>query len=192
MTLTTDNGNAVFAGCTSMFPSSSSTTVNVRERPGKNTEITGTITMWAQPITVELQASDSSLFVSSTTLPGTSTTSTISTDAQPTSTISQTTSTISQASETTGSSADSVSSGLSTSAGIGVGVGVGVGGIAVFAALGLWLLRRHRKTKKLPPPTYQWPQSYIIAPETVKQEYPSELSTHGNRARNLIIHELYS
>lgn len=179
--MTTDNGDAVFAWCTRMLPSSSSTTVAVRQEPGHNTEITGTITMWAQPITVELQASDSTLFVSSTTSPGTSA------DAQPTST-SQATS-ISQNSETAGPSTDSGSSALSTSAGIGVGVGVGVGGIALFAALGLWLFRRHRKNKKLPTPTSQWPQLYTTAQERVEQEFPSELSTVG--ARKPAIHELH-
>ena len=164
----------MFAGCTSMFPPSSSTTVTVRDEPGKNTEITGSITMWAQPITVELQSSDSSLFVTSTTQPATTTT-----DAQPTSTASQPT-------ETAGPSTSSESSGLSTGAGIGVGVGVGVGGIAIFAALGLWLLRRRRNSRKSP--THEQPQPYVIAQERVKQEYPSELSTEG--ARRPTIHEL--
>lgn len=176
MTSTTSDGNAVFAGCTSMLPSSSSTTVGVRQDPGQNTQVTGVVTMWAQPITVELRASDSSLFVPSTTSPG------ASTDAQPTSTTSQ-------SSGTAASSTESRSSGLSTGAGIGVGVGVGVGGLAMFAALGLWLLRRHRKNKTLPTAPYDWPRPYITAQPRIKQEYPSELSADG--ARKPIMYELH-
>lgn len=93
--------------------------------------------MWAQPITVALESSDSSLFV-----PPTSSTPSI---ARETGTTSKPSPSPTEAS--TPESAESSSSQLSTSAGIGIGVGVGVGGFAVLAAVGLWFWRS-RKVKR--------------------------------------------
>lgn len=120
-----------------MFPKTSSTIVTVRQVSAESTQVSGPITMWAQPIEVHLQESDSSLFVSATTT---------SNSASPTGTQ---TSTSGSATPTGGDSGsgDSSSSGLSTGASIGIGVGVGVGALIILAGLGFWFFRR-RQAKK--------------------------------------------
>ncbi|CAG8184193.1 unnamed protein product [Penicillium salamii] len=135
LTILTRGGT--FAGCTSMFPKTSSTIVTVRQVSAESTQVSGPITMWAQPIEVHLQESDSSLFVSATTT---------SNSASPTGTQ---TSTSGSATPTGGDSGsgDSSSSGLSTGASIGIGVGVGVGALIILAGLGFWFFRR-RQAKK--------------------------------------------
>lgn len=103
-----------------------------------STRVIGPVTMWAQPVTVALESSDSSLFV-----PPTSSTPSVARETS-------TTPTPRPSSTDDASSSDSAetSSGqLSTSAGIGIGVGVGVGGFAILAAVGLWLWRS-RKIKR--------------------------------------------
>ncbi|KAL4805599.1 hypothetical protein BDV18DRAFT_161248 [Aspergillus unguis] len=135
-----NSGYDVYAGCTSMLPEGNTTTIPVRQETTV-TEVNGPITMWAQPLIVALEASDSSLFV---------TPSTSSTPAVPreTSTIPSPTATeTDSAPDTQRTTNTSSGGGLSTGAGIGIGVGVGVGGFAVFAAVGLWIWRS-RKAKK--------------------------------------------
>ncbi|CAG8296191.1 unnamed protein product [Penicillium olsonii] len=137
LTILTRGGT--FAGCTSMFPKTSSTIVTVRQVSAESTQVTGPITMWAQPIEVHLQESDSSLFVSATTTSDSST-------ATPT----KTSTTSGSATPTGGDSGagDGAStSGLSTGASIGIGVGVGVGALIVIAGLAFWFFRR-RQAKK--------------------------------------------
>ncbi|PGH13258.1 hypothetical protein AJ80_06367 [Polytolypa hystricis UAMH7299] len=206
VTMVMENGKAIYAGCTSMLPLKSSTIVTVREESGSSTQVTGPITMWAQPITIELQSSDSSLFVSPTTT--TSTTSSAQTTSATTITsISITSGTLdlSTASSTSIASTDAKPSSLSTEAGIGVGVGVGVGGLAILAAIGLWLLRR-RKVNQNPPvakvpfpeQTYRPPYHYSDGPQelasstskTNSRLFPSELdSSHDGVGKE--IHELH-
>ncbi|KAJ5155028.1 uncharacterized protein N7500_010467 [Penicillium coprophilum] len=69
-----------FVGCLSIFPSSSSTLVTVREVQGESRQVSGPVTMWAQAIQVEMQASDKSLFVPATTTTSESKTRTSSSD----------------------------------------------------------------------------------------------------------------
>ncbi|KLJ08217.1 hypothetical protein EMPG_16339 [Blastomyces silverae] len=135
-----ENGDAIYAGCIKLF--SGSTIVTVRQKSAdSSTQVTGPITMWAQPITIQLHSSDSSLFV-------TGTTTIVSTATFPSAQPSSTAPSVSETgSGAPTSSPQPESSGLSRGAGIGVGVGIGVGGIAIFAAIGLWLWRR-RKAKK--------------------------------------------
>ncbi|KAK2738644.1 hypothetical protein FQN57_006962 [Myotisia sp. PD_48] len=121
--------DALFVGCTSMFPSSSSTIVPIG-RGDRNIQVTGPITIWALPITIQHQSSDLSLFVSETTATPSDSSSLVSKTSEP------------SGEESTGPG------GLSTQAGIGIGVGVGVVGIALLAAIGLLLLRRHKRNKK--------------------------------------------
>ncbi|KAL2829830.1 hypothetical protein BJY01DRAFT_254900 [Aspergillus pseudoustus] len=147
--ITDDAGLAVFAGCTRMLPSTSSTIVTVRETEGHSTQVTGPITMWAQPITVELQSSDLSLFVTEdmTTITTATTIANISTTPLPPTTSTQPT--------TPADSTNSSSShGLSTGAGVGIGVGVGIGGLAILGAVGLWLFRRRRTSKASSSPVH--------------------------------------
>ncbi|KAJ5284557.1 hypothetical protein N7505_002537 [Penicillium chrysogenum] len=140
-----DRGRSTFAGCISSLPSSSSTIVTVRQVESESTQVIGPVTMWAQPIQIQLQASDESLFVSATTTtssetsPGSSATPTQTGPADPT---------------TSDTDTGTESSGLSTGASIGIGVGVGVGGLVVIAALAFWLFRRRQnKAKKSLPDT---------------------------------------
>jgi len=122
---------AIYAGCLSTFPKSSSTIVSVRDpKSNQGTQVSGPLTMWAQPISIQLQATDSSLFVSATTTPADST------------------GIRATATSTSDSASDSGSSGLSTGGKVGVGVGVGVGALAVFALLAFWFLRHRAASKK--------------------------------------------
>lgn len=92
--------------------------------------------MWAQPILVELESSDKSLFVPAmTTTQLRSATSTIR---------SQT----SEATQTTNSTKPSSDSGLSTGAKAGVGFGVGVGALGAVALVAAIFLFRRRKQPK--------------------------------------------
>ncbi|KAL4873560.1 hypothetical protein BDV12DRAFT_160282 [Aspergillus spectabilis] len=150
-----DGGEDVFAGCTSLFPSRRSTIIPVRQETTA-TQVIGPVTMWAQPITIALESSDSSLFISPTTSSTSSvaseTSTTTTTTTEPESTLRTTSETNlnsdSAAETSTPTSADSSpEGGLSTSAAIGLGVGVGVGGLAAFAAVGIWFWRS-RKAKK--------------------------------------------
>ncbi|KAI3135849.1 hypothetical protein CBS147325_7574 [Penicillium roqueforti] len=129
-----------FAGCLSRLPSGSSTSVTVRQN-STSTEVSGPITMWAQAIQIELQASDLSLFVSATTTPTTTTTSS-DTSSVPTSSATASSTPTSSTAPSTGSS------GMSTGAKIGVGVGVGAGGLIILVALVFWLFRRRQNNQK--------------------------------------------
>ncbi|KAL4991442.1 hypothetical protein BDW68DRAFT_151967 [Aspergillus falconensis] len=139
-----DGGSDTFAGCTSMYPRSNSTIIPVRQET-TSTQVVGPVTMWAQPITVALESSDSSLFVPPTTsstasiASETATSTTTTTTAGPERTSSANETDSDSATESSRPEIEETSSGgLSTGAGVGIGVGVGVGGLAVFAAVGLW------------------------------------------------------
>ncbi|KAK2744274.1 hypothetical protein FQN57_004359 [Myotisia sp. PD_48] len=165
-----------FAGCTSEFPASSSTLVAAVGNQGRVTQVTGPMTMWALPITVQYESHDLGFFVSTT--PG-----------LPTRTVTQTTPTsiISTPESTDASTRRGVISagptpnepqGLSTTAGIGIGVGVGVGGIAILASIGLLLLRRHKSKKNKRAPPYHHKKAQEVLPYSTRNMYtPSELDT---------------
>ncbi|KAJ6145578.1 hypothetical protein N7470_009473 [Penicillium chermesinum] len=137
--------------------SKGSTTVIHTDGATSKTTITGPVTMWAQPIVVQFQSSDLSLFSTSTPVVAmTSSTPSASPGSKTISSpaVTQTnlaTSTSSSGSASAGStSADSTSadsSGLSSGASIGLGVGVGVGGAALVAALAMWFYRRSQKKR---------------------------------------------
>ncbi|KAJ5181493.1 hypothetical protein N7449_011640 [Penicillium cf. viridicatum] len=131
------DSTTTFGGCLSEFPSSSSTIVTVRQVSQESTQVNGPVTMWAQPIQIELQASDKSLFVSATT---TSDTTTSSTQTGPASPNPATPTPANPAAPGTATE----TSGLSTGARIGVGVGVGAAGLIIIAALAFWLFRRRQ------------------------------------------------
>ncbi|KAJ9489921.1 hypothetical protein VN97_g3359 [Penicillium thymicola] len=133
------DSTTTFGGCVSEFPSSSSTIVTVRQVSQESTQVNGPVTMWAQPIQIELQASDKSLFVSATTTSDT-TTSDSSPQTGPASPNPATPKPANPAAPGTGTE----SSGLSTGARIGVGVGVGAAGLIIIAALAFWLFRRRQ------------------------------------------------
>lgn len=148
--------SAIYAGCLSTLPSSSSTIVSVRDpKSNQGTQVSGPLTMWAQPISIQLQATDSSLFVSATS---TSDSTTTGTGATATST-------------SDSAASDSGSSGLSTGGkiGVGVGVGVGVGALAVFALLAFWFLRRRAASKNAAPA-----MAAAAAPAAYTSPYPSQ------------------
>ncbi|CAI7624688.1 unnamed protein product [Penicillium glandicola] len=161
-------GTTTYAGCISNFPSTSSTIVTVRQVSGESTQVTGPITMWAQPIQVELEASDSSLFVTATT---TSNTTTLATSTQ--------TSTTSAQSATSTASTGTETSGLSTGAKIGVGVGVGAAGLVLILALVFWFYRR-RQAKAQQVATSGGPEPSELGGSNTNPSYhavPSELGS---------------
>lgn len=163
-----ENNGLTYAGCTKIFPSGSSTIVTVRQGHGSSTQVTGPVTMWAQPILVELESSDLSLFVSATT----STTQSTPTTTQTTSTTqSQTTGamTTSTSPSTTNSPARS---GLSSGAKAGIGVGVGLGVVGALALVAAFFLIRRRKQSNPPP---EGPASYVSNPS--QPIYPTYQST---------------
>ncbi|KAJ5815897.1 hypothetical protein N7447_008130 [Penicillium robsamsonii] len=148
-----------FAGCLSEFPSSSSTIVTVRQVDEESTQVSGPMTMWAQAIQVELQASDKSLFVSATTTT-TDTKTRASSSDEPSETATSSTPSSTQTGLTVPAVPDipepaapspaapgtgTESSGLSTGAKIGVGVGVGAAGLIVLVALLFWFFRRRQQ-----------------------------------------------
>lgn len=110
--------------------------------------------MWAQPIQIQLEAKDSSLFTTSsptttgaTPSPADPGTPSTATDPKPT-----------QTGAGNNPTADSDSGGLSTGASIGIGVGVGMASLIVIAGLAFWLFRRHqakRRGLKNADPSYQ-------------------------------------
>lgn len=109
--------------------------------------------MWAQPIQIQLQASDESLFVSATTTTSSDTSSESSATPTQTGPADPTTSGTDTDTDT-GTDTGRESSGLSTGASIGIGVGVGVAGLIIIAALAFWLFRRRQnKAKKDLPDT---------------------------------------
>ncbi|KAE9980658.1 hypothetical protein EG327_006493 [Venturia inaequalis] len=139
-TLTTINGyskTAIFAGCVATLSSKSTTNVPARrDADGLNSlsAVTGPITMWGQPITVQYRASVDTEFV-----PMASSTSTF------TSTASQSVSEIPSTASPTmslASQASTTSVGLSIGAIAGIATG-GVLGLVMLAAL-LWFLLRQR------------------------------------------------
>lgn len=139
--------SAIYAGCVSSFPSSSSTIVSARAaQDNQGTQVHGPIIMWAQPITVQLQSSDSSLFVTTSSTASTADSS----GPQPTTTTANTTT-----SQTVTPSQTPSSTGLSAGAKAGIGVGVGIGGVAIFVLLFLWVSRNRRNTIKDNSPAMQ-------------------------------------
>ncbi|KAL4811737.1 hypothetical protein BDW67DRAFT_171374 [Aspergillus spinulosporus] len=183
-----ENGNAVYAGCTRMLPSTTSMIVTVRETEGHSTQITGPITMWAQPITVELQASDMSLFVTENT---TTISNTTATSSSTTASLATTTTAVEPT--ITDEPTDSGSGGISTGAGIGIGMGVGVGGLAVLGAAIFWFLRRRRASKvssvNVPYQGSSWNEVQPAA-KAYSHTYPFELDGAVNpKSRSL--HELH-
>ncbi|KAJ5561297.1 hypothetical protein N7535_004236 [Penicillium sp. DV-2018c] len=143
------DSDQTFTGCTSTFSSGKSTIVTVRQVSSESTQVEGPITMWAQPIQVQLKAKESSLFVTPTP---TTTTNTHSSATPSSTSTSTSTSTTTTPSATTSAAAKDGSSGLSTGASIGIGVGVGMAALIVMAALAFWLFRRHQAKKKLDAP----------------------------------------
>ncbi|RLL95654.1 hypothetical protein CFD26_103183 [Aspergillus turcosus] len=156
----------MYAGCTSSLPEKSSTFVYARGAEAtQQVQITGSMIMWAQPITVEFVASElSQLGIKYQTATSTSQSTASTTDSlasqQSTTTssiTSQTSLTIvnvntsqtspgAHASVPNPSSTTSTGLSLSTGAKVGIGVGAGVGAILISVFLLLWL-SRHRKAK---------------------------------------------
>lgn len=130
----TDHGEALD------FPSGNSTIVTVRQDHGSSTQVTGPVTMWAQPILVEVESSELSLFVPATT-----------TAPSPSSeTVRSSSTTRYQSTEATTASATNLpsSSGLSTGAKAEIGVGAGIGALGTAALIAAIFLFRRRKQSK--------------------------------------------
>ncbi|KAL4946092.1 hypothetical protein BDV06DRAFT_159755 [Aspergillus oleicola] len=194
-----DTGQDIYAGCISRYPSTTSTIIPVRQETTK-TRVIGPVTMWAQPITVALEADDSSLFVTPTTSSAATiasetatTTTTTAIEPEPTTSASQADLDTTAEDSSSAGEEESSGTGLSTPAAIGLGVGVGIGGLAAFAAVGLWF-RRSRKAKKQkaaikPTNTYSKHQPAYYQPRPW-QASPSEVE--GTTAKDRSIrHELY-
>ncbi|KAL9093976.1 MAG: hypothetical protein Q9165_003646 [Trypethelium subeluteriae] len=140
-TLTTGGGasTVVFAGCLSNFPAHSTTTVLNRGDDDilNTTVVSGPITKWAVPLTVEVAATDTHLFTTSSR----SKTPTPAAGAGSTSTTATPTIEPSTSTPSPSPSNDHV--------GIGVGVGVGVGVALIAALLGFFLYRRRRTQRQI-------------------------------------------
>ncbi|OJJ41680.1 hypothetical protein ASPWEDRAFT_48203 [Aspergillus wentii DTO 134E9] len=170
-----DLDSATYAGCISSLSSSSKTIVSARGTgTDEGTQVTGPITMWAQPITVQLQSTDSSLYVTSTAT------------SSPAASVTASSATSTSTSTTTPeppSQSQSPSSGLSAGAKTGIGVGVGVAGAAVFILLAIWLLQRRKNKRKVQPmPNAHLGQDW--APYGTKLGEPlspAELEVYGAR-----------
>ncbi|KAL3256603.1 hypothetical protein BDQ94DRAFT_147840 [Aspergillus welwitschiae] len=184
-------GLATFAGCYSMFPSTSSTIVTVRQSD-ISTQVTGPITMWAQPIKIELQSSDSSLFVTASATSSTSTTPT-TTVAEPASTTSVASSTV-PATSTSSSATNNSSSGLTSGAEVGIGVGVGVGALSLIIGIVFLILRHYKmRRKQAPIVDAQYPYYYggeLVNTGKFRQMAPAELATSPGGGNHTNIHEL--
>ncbi|KAF7159654.1 hypothetical protein CNMCM5623_005034 [Aspergillus felis] len=166
-----DGPPSMYAGCTSYLPEKSSTFVFARGvRADLDVQVTGSMIMWAQPITVEFVASDLSRLgikyptATSTSNPTITASTTDSSALQQSTTASSTTSEASQTSLTivnintsqtspgaqgsvpNSSSSHSAGFFISTGAKVGIGVGAGVGALLISAFLYLWI-SRHRKAK---------------------------------------------
>jgi hypothetical protein len=115
--------------------------------------------MWAQPILVELESSDLSLFVPA-----------MATTPSPTTpTVQSSSTTRSQATEathlTTSATNPSSSSGLSTGAKAGIGVGAGIGALGAVALIAaIFLFRRRKQSKPRIDATSNPQQSYTGGP----------------------------
>jgi LPXTG-motif cell wall-anchored protein len=150
-TLTTINffsSTTIFAGCLSIYPESSgATTVRARANDTDltTTAISGPISMWGQPVVVEFQQKDLTLFSTSTSSISSSTSSRSSGTASPSATTAQ------PAITSTGSPTPSTDpkSGLSTGAQAGIGVGVAIVAL-ILLAIAAFFLRRKRKASQKP------------------------------------------
>ncbi|KAI9930019.1 hypothetical protein MW887_011829 [Aspergillus wentii] len=167
------SSSSMWAGCISSLPSSSTTIVSVRHTGlNEGTQVTGPMSMIAQPITVQLQATDSSLYASviGTASPLPSSKAPSFTSAAPSST---------------------PSTGLSTGAKAGIGAGVGVAGVAFLSLIALWFFHRQRAQRKIRLQSEQRKDSSTRAVELggsdVAQESPVE-SEH--KPKVVPIHEL--
>ncbi|GIC93190.1 uncharacterized protein Aud_009672 [Aspergillus udagawae] len=166
-----DGPPSMYAGCTSYLPEKSSTFVFARgARADLDVQITGSMIMWAQPITIEFVDSDLSRLGikyatgTSTSNPTATALTTDTSASQQSNTASSTTSEPSQTSLTfvnintsqtssgaqgsvrNPSSTPSAGLFLSTGAKAGIGVGAGIGAILISVFLFLWV-SRHRKAK---------------------------------------------
>jgi hypothetical protein len=141
-----NTSTVLFAGCLSTF-TSGSTAVQARnglDDSGLNyTTITSLVTMWGQPISVEFQEQDLTLFTTSTSTSASISTST-SVTAQPSNTVTQP-----YASSTVTPMQSSVpASGLSVGAKAGIAIAIAIGSFLILAALWYLLLRRRIVVKR--------------------------------------------
>lgn len=133
----------LFAGCTSIYSAEyGSTVVPARAEQDLNiTTVTGPLIMWGQPISIEFQERDLTLFTTGTATE----TSSGSSNAQPANTSAQSTSQATDSSLPT----SSPDSGLSTGAKAGIGIAVAIGVLGIIMAVAFVLLRRRKAVKNL-------------------------------------------
>ena len=130
----------LFAGCTNTYPlASGSTVVPARSDTALNsTTVTGPIIMWGQPISVEFQQRDLTLF--------TTITSTMASTAQPSNTATRPT-----VSPTVSMVSTSLpNSGLSASAKAGISVAAVICALIVLGIIVFLILRRRKAMKRHP------------------------------------------
>ncbi|GKZ56222.1 hypothetical protein AnigIFM49718_001447 [Aspergillus niger] len=148
--------------------------------------------MWAQPIKIELQSSDSSLFVTASATSSTSTTPT-TTVAEPASTTSVASSTV-PATSTSSSATNNSSSGLTSGAEVGIGVGVGVGALSLIIGIVFLILRHYKmRRKQAPIVDAQYPYYYggeLVNTGKFRPMAPAELATSPGGGNHTNIHEL--
>jgi hypothetical protein len=140
------SSSVLFAGSVNEYPTGSITSVTTR---ANNTDltggtVTGPITMWAQPVTIEYQKSDLILFtLTSSAAP--SKTSTASPAASPT--LSSNTIPTQTVSSGGTSSPPSSNQSLSTGAKAGIGIGVAFGSLLLLVGLALLIFVRKKRVK---------------------------------------------
>ena len=155
----------LFAGCVNQYPTDSVTSVTARTNSTDliGVTITGPITMWAQPITVEYQNSDLSLF---TSVPSAapSTTPTASPGASPPLSSHMT------ATQIGSSGGTSSPSSLSTGDKVGIGIGVTIGSLVLLIGLAIFIFLRKKRVKDV---VKQNPSNDAV--EVAGKELPREL-----------------
>ncbi|KIW92027.1 uncharacterized protein Z519_07009 [Cladophialophora bantiana CBS 173.52] len=134
------SSSVLFVGCLSTFEGTTSVIARANDTDLSSTVVSGPLTMWGQPVTVEYQQKDLSLF---------GTTSTSSSLSIPTSTTtsSTATATFSVSSGNSTSLLNKDSSDLSTGDKAGIAI-AGILAVLIAVAIGVFLVRKRRDRRK--------------------------------------------
>ncbi|OJD26472.1 hypothetical protein ACJ73_02148 [Blastomyces percursus] len=142
----------IFAGCISTFPESSTTTVVARTGQANlaHSVVTGPITMWGQPILVQFQSKDLSLYTNASTTTSSPSTSTTASQTSTQPTPSQPASNNQPPPTSLPPSSDGNEPGLSAGAKAGIAIGA-VGAVAILIGLVFFIRLSRRRNRHMPP-----------------------------------------
>ncbi|EXJ74182.1 uncharacterized protein A1O5_02476 [Cladophialophora psammophila CBS 110553] len=132
------SSSVLFVGCLSTLEGTTSVIARANDTDLSSTVVSGPLTMWGQPVTVEYQQKDLSLF---------GTTSTSSSLPIPTSTTTSSTATASGSSSNSTSLLNKHSSDLSTGAKAAIAI-AGILAVLIAAAIAVFLIRKRRERRK--------------------------------------------